>query len=152
MMSLSKALLVAVCVVVANASPISPSKVGRAAAEPSNFPLSDACGNEWKYVNFDPEDDTDKTHLQKLHDVICIGELRALSARGAYAATQRKTTDNVAYDVFFDPDDEGTSIVNEILMKIAGQSSTEGMIGEVVGTMVVDKNGWLYALQDVPMY
>ncbi|KAM5354927.1 hypothetical protein ACJ41O_001573 [Fusarium nematophilum] len=140
-MSLSKALLVACSIAAASAKPLSPSKVVRQAAgpvEPSSFPLGDECGNEWKYMNFDPENDADKAHLQKLHDVICTGELRAISAWGAQAAEDSKTSINVVYDVFFDTKDDTNSKVEDVLKKISGQSSSEGMIGEIVKTMVVD--------------
>ncbi|KAF5673866.1 hypothetical protein FHETE_3253 [Fusarium heterosporum] len=121
----------------ANATPVTPSsKVTRAA--PSSFPLGDACENEWKYLNFDPEDDTDKAHLQKLHDVICGGELRAIAIWGSQAASDTENAINVAYDVFFGTDNDTPAKVNDVLMKIAGQSSTEGKIGEIVGTMIVD--------------
>ncbi|KAK5994168.1 hypothetical protein PT974_07610 [Cladobotryum mycophilum] len=101
-MSLSKVLLVALFIAAANAKPLSPSKVVRAeAAAPSTFPLGDACGNEWKYLNFDPKNDAHKVHLQELYDVICISELRAISSWGQRplrTARQPSTTGNSCSD------------------------------------------------------
>ncbi|KAF7190834.1 hypothetical protein HII31_07993 [Pseudocercospora fuligena] len=120
----------------------SPSQVVDKRADPpapSAYPLGDACGNEWQYLNFNPDDDTDKSRLQKLHDVICKGELRALSSWGAAAAQDAKTSINEAYDLYFATENpDSRDVVYDVLMMIAGQSSTEGMIGEIVGTMIVD--------------
>lgn len=97
-MSLSKDFLVAFCLAVSNAKPLHPSRVARQEApEPSSYR---------QYLNFNPEDEVDKGRLQKLHDVVCIGELRAIAARGAYAAQLTETTTNDVYNVFFDPDIE----------------------------------------------
>ena len=74
---------------IAKAKPLpnAPTKVARqTSAEPSSYPLGDSCGNEWKYLNFNKDDATDKSRLQKLHDVICVGEMRSLSGWGADAA------------------------------------------------------------------
>lgn len=140
-MSVLKSLLVAVSIAAANANPISPSIVAR--ATPSDFPLGEPCGNEWKYLNFDPDNTAHKEHLQKLHDVICSGELRAVSARGFYAADQTATSIIEVYDVFFETGDGTPAKVSEVLKKIAGQGSDEGMIGEAVGSMIVDNTGKL---------
>lgn len=136
-MSLFKAFLFALPLAVSNAKPLYPSKVVRRDTEPSSFPLGDACGNEWQYLNFDPNNDGDKARLQKLHDVICIGELRAIAARGAYSATQ---TDNI-YKLYFDEDPEVYEGVDEVLMMIAGSTTAGSMVGDVVAGMIVDNNG-----------
>ncbi|KAI0907004.1 hypothetical protein F4823DRAFT_630785 [Ustulina deusta] len=133
------ALALSAVAVVANPLPLSrPSRVvPRDPPAPSAFPLGDACGNEWKYLNFNPEDDTDKSHLQTLHDIICSGELRAVSSWGAYSATHS----NAVYQRYFplsDDEDDFEDHVNSVLSKIAGESSTDGMIGQVVATFVVD--------------
>lgn len=145
----SSAGLLAACLLSSiHAKPLpSPSNVVDKRADPpapSAYPLGDACGNEWQYLNFNPDDDTDKGRLQKLHDVICIGELRALSSWGAKAASDAKTSINEAYDLYFATENpDSRDVVNDVLMMIAGQSSTEGMIGEIVGTMIVDNLGKL---------
>ncbi|KAI1178866.1 hypothetical protein F4777DRAFT_575520 [Nemania sp. FL0916] len=104
---------------------------------PSAFPLGDACGNEWQYLNFDPDNDNDKGHLQTLHDIICGGEMRALSSAGAGAGG----AGNLVYKRYFplsDEEDDFQGHVDSVLTKIAGQSSEEGSIGMVVGSFVVD--------------
>lgn len=90
-----------------------------------------------QYLNFDPTVEKDITQLKILHNVICIGELRALSAWGGEAAKDSKTSINEAFDLFFDSDNADD--VNSVLMRIAGQSSSEGMIGVPVGKMIVDQ-------------
>ncbi|WPB06264.1 uncharacterized protein RHO25_010921 [Cercospora beticola] len=125
---------------IANAKPVpnAPTKVARqTSAEPSSYPLGGACGNEWKYLNFNKDDATDKSRLQKLHDIICVGEMRALSAWGANAAGKG----NEVYKTFFplsDDEDDTQANVEEVLRKISGQSSAEGMVGKIVGSFVVD--------------
>lgn len=141
-MSLSKVLSLALFVAVARASPIhSPSRIlRRDPPAPSAYPLGDACGHEWQYLNFNPDDNTNRAHLQKLHDVICSGEMRAISSYG-----QASAQDVLApYKRFFpesDPEDDFQTHVKDVLGLIAGTSSTDGAIGSVVGTFVVDNLG-----------
>ncbi|KAI1747783.1 hypothetical protein F4782DRAFT_398178 [Xylaria castorea] len=137
----SKALALALSIAIVAATPLSISLASRVVRReppaPVAFPLGDACGNEWQYLNFDPENDTDKGHLQTLHDIICSGEMRALSSWGAGAAT----AGNLVYKRYFplsDDEDDFQGHVNSVLMIISGQSSTEGSIGTVVGSFVVD--------------
>ena len=81
-----------------------------------------------------------------LHDVICIGELRAVSARGAQAATDAKSSTNEVYDLFFDSIPKNIpDKTNDALMRIAGQDTAGTMVGDVVGAMIVDNNGELQA-------
>ncbi|OBS24203.1 hypothetical protein FPOA_04750 [Fusarium poae] len=137
-MSLSK-LLMAVCLAAAHAKPLSPSKVSRRQnPSPSNYPLEDACGNEWKYLNFDPNNDGDRARLELLHDVLCSGELRGISSWGAFAASERQTSENVVYDVFFDTEDDTPSKVNDVLITIAGADTVGIMAGSKVGDMIID--------------
>ncbi|KAL8919541.1 MAG: hypothetical protein Q9208_006733 [Pyrenodesmia sp. 3 TL-2023] len=139
-MSLSKVLSLALVIAVACASPVlkGPTRVvRRVPPAPSAFPLGDACDHEWQYVNFNSDDDTDRVRLQKLHDVICIGEMRAISSYG-----QRSASDLLApYRRYFaesDDEDDFQTHVKDVLGLIAGTSSTDGAIGSVVETFVVD--------------
>lgn len=113
--------------------------------EPSAFPLGDPCGNEWKYLNFNKDDDTHKSRLQKLHDVICVGKLRAVAAHGGYAAPKSTGEDDVdeVFEAFFSLEEETPEKVQDVLMRVAGEDAPGEMIGEVVGGMVVDNNGSL---------
>lgn len=140
-MLLSTSLLLALPLAAVNAKPLYPSKVIRQETpEPSEFPLDGGpCGNEWQYLNFNTENAVDRERLQKLHDVICIGELRALSARGAYAA---ELSNNV-YALFFDTEDGLPAEVEDVLMMIAGDDTAGTMVGDVVADMVIDNNGML---------
>ncbi|KAL8796259.1 MAG: hypothetical protein Q9195_001374 [Heterodermia aff. obscurata] len=139
-MSLSKVLSITVFVTAVLASPVlqSPSRIlRRKPPSPSAYPLGDACGHEWQYLNFNPSDATDKGHLQKLHDVICSGEIRALSSYGQTSAENALAP----YNRYFPPSDEEDDFeihVKDVLGLIAGTSSTDGAIGSVVGTFVVD--------------
>lgn len=142
-MSLSKILSLALVVAVARASPVfnNPSRVHRRdPPTPSSYPLGDACGHEWQYLNFNPDDDTDKGHLQTLHNVVCSGELRAISSYG-----QSSAQDVLApYKRYFpesDEEDDFQTHVKDVLGLIAGTSSTDGAIGALVGTFVVDNLG-----------
>ncbi|EME43030.1 hypothetical protein DOTSEDRAFT_72430 [Dothistroma septosporum NZE10] len=144
-MALVQALILALSVPSSRASPlsVSPSRIAARAdpPAPSTYPLDGgACGNEWQYLNFDPTSDTDQAHLLTLHNVICSGEMRAISSWGATSAQDV----NVPYKRYFpendpdDADDVTEENVYDVLIKIAGESSTDGMIGEVVGGFVID--------------
>jgi hypothetical protein len=137
-MHLSK-VLVMVCFAAAHAKPLTPSKISRRQdPSPSSYPLDDACGNEWKYLNFDPNDDGHRARLELLHDVICSGELRGISAWGAFAASGRQTSDNVVYDVFFDTEEDTPEKVHDVLITIAGTETAGSMVGPKVGDMIID--------------
>ena len=69
--------------------------------------------------------------------------MRAISSWGAGSARDA----NLPYRRYFpgndpeDDDDETEENVEAVLTKIAGQSSTEGMIGDIVGGFVIDNLG-----------
>ncbi|KAI0429121.1 hypothetical protein F5Y09DRAFT_268536 [Xylaria sp. FL1042] len=137
-MSSSKFLVMALSAISVVANPIpldQPTRVvPRSPPTPSAYPLGAACGNEWQYLNFKPNDNTDKAHLQTLHDIICSGEVRALARAGVDAATKT----NAVYKRYFpltDEEDDFEGHVISVLSRIAG---TDGMIGQVVGAFVVD--------------
>jgi len=143
-MQLSVFLSLALAVRISHSSPIikSPSRVAaRQAPEPSTYPLGEACGHEWKYLNFNPEDATDQGRLQKLHDVICSGEMRAVSAWGREAALNNAAP----YARYFPPSDEEDDTqaqTAEILLLIAGTSTADdGAVGALVETFVIDNLG-----------
>ncbi|KAI9663191.1 MAG: hypothetical protein M1821_008239 [Bathelium mastoideum] len=139
-MSSSKSLSLALVVAVAHAGPIlnNPSRVlRRDQPTPSAYPLGDACGHEWQYLNFDPTDDTDQAHLQTLHNVICSGEMRAISSYGQ-ASAQGVLAPYKRYFPESDAEDDFQTHVSDVLALIAGMSSTDGAIGNIVGTFVVD--------------
>ena len=142
-MSLSRFLSLALSVVAALASPVfnSPSRaLRRDLPSPSAYPLDSACGHEWQYLNFNPDDATDNAHLQTLHDIICGGEMRAISSYGQYSAQNAEAP----YKRYFpesDDEDDFQTHVSDVLGLIAGTSSTDGAIGTVVGTFVVDNLG-----------
>ncbi|RBR25409.1 uncharacterized protein FIESC28_01846 [Fusarium coffeatum] len=139
-MSFSKVLLVALSITAVDAKPLVPSKVARAEPpEPSPYPLGEACGNEWEYLNFDPANEADQRLLRQLHDVICTGEVRSLASRGYTAAEEAKTGTNPVFNLFFDPGEETPVVVSDVLKMIRGDdSSSASFIGAVVGEMVVD--------------
>lgn len=142
-MSFSKIFLAALSLTVANAKPLVTSKVARAdPPTPSSYPLGDACGNEWKYLNFDPANEADQGLLRRLHDVICIGEVRSLASRGYTAAEEARTGTNAVFNVFFYPGDDNPDEVSDVLRIIRGDdSSSASFIGPVVGEMIVDNKG-----------
>lgn len=143
-MPCSKVISLALFVAVARASPVlhSPSLLRRDPPAPSAYPLGDACGHEWQYLNFNPEDDTDKAHLQKLHDVICSGEMRAISSYG-HVSAQDVLAPYKRYFPESDEEDDFQTHVKDVLGLIAGTSSTDGAIGTVIGSFVVDNHGEL---------
>lgn len=140
-MSMPKALALALLAATAIANPLRPSRVQRRdPPAPSSYPLADACGHEWQYLNFDTGNANDVAHLQTLHDIICSGEMRAISSYGSNSAA----TGNRVYQRYFalsDDEDDSQGNVESALNLIAGTSSTDGSIGEVVGTFVVDNLG-----------
>ncbi|KAI4166941.1 MAG: hypothetical protein LQ343_007613 [Gyalolechia ehrenbergii] len=119
-MPCSKVISLALFVAVARASPVlhSPSLLRRDPPAPSAYPLGDACGHEWQYLNFNPEDDTDKAHLQKLHDVICSGEMRAISSYG-HVSAQDVLAPYKRYFPESDEEDDFQTHVKDVLGLIA---------------------------------
>lgn len=85
-MVLHKALSIALFVALSCASPLpkEPTKVlPRALPTPSDYPFDDgSCEQEWKYLNFNKNDDTDKAHLEKLHWVISYRQIRSVLKSG----------------------------------------------------------------------
>lgn len=145
-MSWSKILSLALVVAVAHASPVfdNPTRVlRRDPPAPSAYPLGDACEHEWQYLNFKADDDTDKGRLQKLHDVICSGEMRAISSYGQISA-QDVLAPYKRYFPESDEEDDFQTHVKDVLGLIAGTSSTDGAIGTIVGTFVIDNLGELH--------
>ncbi|KAF8146948.1 hypothetical protein K438DRAFT_1868330 [Mycena galopus ATCC 62051] len=139
-MTLPTIVLLALVGALANAKPLlnAPSRVARQdPPAPSAYPLDTPCGHEWQYLNFNPDDDTDKGHLETLHNVICSGEMRALSSNGQASATDG----NAIYQRYFplsDDEDDTQGKVSSVLALIAGTSSTDGSVGAVVAGMIVD--------------
>ncbi|ERF76598.1 hypothetical protein EPUS_09184 [Endocarpon pusillum Z07020] len=139
-MSLSKVLSLALILAVARASPVlnNPSPVlRRDPPAPSTYPLGEACDHEWQYLNFNPDDDTDKAHLELLHYVICSREIRMMSILGQISAKDVLAP----YKRYFpesDEEDDFQTHVKDVLGLIAGTSSPDELIGTVVGTFVVD--------------
>ena len=145
-MSLSKVLSLALIVAVARASPVikNPSRVlRRDPPTPSTYPLDDACGHEWQYLNSNPEDDTDKAHLQTLHNVVCSDEMRAISRYGQISAQDALAPYN-RYFQESDEEDDFQTHIQDVLGLIVGTNSTDGAIGTVVGTFVVNYLGELH--------
>lgn len=143
-MSLSKVLFIALLVTGSHANAVldSPSRVlPRDPPTPSAYPLGEPCVPEWQYLNFNPNDAKDKAHLEKLHDVICSGELRAVLSHGELAAK-----DVLAPYIRYFPsgDEEDTfysSFVESVLHLISEGEVGDGVIGTIVGTLVVDNFG-----------
>ena len=139
-MSLIKAFTLLVSIAAVNATPLpdTPSRVVRRdAPSPSTYPLGDACGNEWQYVNFDPENDSDKSHLGTLHNLICSGEVRAYIGWGIDSADNG----NEVYKDFFADDDETKANVASVLKLLQGDDIPGTYAGDVVGKMVIDNLG-----------
>ncbi|GKU07301.1 hypothetical protein FLAG1_07520 [Fusarium langsethiae] len=137
-MSLSRVLII-VCLAAVHAKPLTPSKIShRQDPSPSSYPLEKACGNEWKYLNFDPNNEGHRARLELLHDVICSGELRGISSWGSFAASERQTSENMVYDDFFDTEDETPEKVQDVLITIAGEQTEGSRVGPKVGDMIVD--------------
>lgn len=113
---------------------------------PSIYPLGEPCVPEWQYLNFNPKDANHKAHLEKLHDVICSGELRAVLSYG-----ELSVKDGLApYKRYFPLSDEEKDFqeesdyqtnVKDVLHLISEEDVGDGIIGTVVGTFVVDNFG-----------
>jgi hypothetical protein len=146
-MSLSKTASLALLVALACASPLpkAPTRIiPRELPKPSAYPGKEgACEHEWQYLNFNPDDIDDKQRLEKLHHTICSGEMRALTSYGSGAASdlspsyKRFFPENTAennYDVL-------QGHVVKVFDLITGTSSSDGAIGSIVGSFVVDNLG-----------
>jgi len=123
-----------------------PSKVVRQEPPvPSTYPLGDPCGNEWQYVNFDPANAADMSHLSTLHNRICSSQLRAYIGWGIDSANKG----NKVYQDFLLDDDESKGIVASVLGLLQGPNEAGKLIGDVVRAMVIDNLVWSrYDLRD----
>lgn len=146
-MSLSKTVSLALVVALACATPLpkAPTRIlPRELPKPSAYPGKEgACAHEWQYLNFNPDDIDDKQRLEKLHHTICSGEMRALSSYGSGAASDL----SASYKRFFPQNDEVDNYdylkdhVVKVLDLITGTSSSDGAIGSIVESFVVDNLG-----------
>lgn len=101
------------------------------------YSLDDACNHEWQYLNFNLNNNIDRIHLQKLHDVICSDEMHAIFSYDQ-VLTQNVLT---LYKQFFsksDLEDDFQTHVKDILDLIAKMSSMNEMIESIVETFVVN--------------
>lgn len=148
-MSLSKIVPLALVVALACATPLpkAPTRIlPRELPTPSAYPGKEgACAHEWKYLNFNPDDIDDKQRLEKLHHTICSGEMRALTSYGKGAASDV----SASYKRFFPQNGEGEDEnydylkdhVVKVLGLLMGTDSTDGAIGSIVESFVVDNLG-----------
>ena len=146
-MPLSKTVSLALVVALTCATPLpkAPTRIlPRELPTPSDYPGKEgACEHEWKYLNFDKDDSTDQKRLEKLHHTICSGEMRALTSYGSRAAERLLAP----YKRFFPLTDEVENYddlqdnVVEVLELIMGTSSSDGAIGSIVESFVVDNLG-----------
>lgn len=132
-MFLSKVLPLALIVAVSHADVIRNSQsptLRHDPPTPSTYPLNEPCVPEWQYLNFNPDDANDKTRLEKLHHVLCSGELRAvwnyrkLSARDLL----------IPYKHYFPSSEEVYDFFQTPIQEIEA----------LVGTFVVDNFGRFY--------
>ncbi|KAG9186105.1 hypothetical protein G6011_02661 [Alternaria panax] len=90
-MTLTKVFSLApIAVAMVHANPISSTPTRLTARvdppKPSAYPLDNPYTNEWQYLNFNPNDATDKAHLEQLHHILCIGEMIVITSYGAGSA------------------------------------------------------------------
>ena len=135
-MFLSKLLLsLALTVAVSHADPILNSQspiLRQDPPTPSTYPLNEPCVPEWQYLNFNPDDANDKIRLEKLHNVLCIGELRAVLNEKKLSARKDALT---PYRRYFPAPEEFNNFFQTRIQEI----------GASVGTLVVDNfGGFLY--------
>ncbi|KAL9628561.1 MAG: hypothetical protein Q9204_005812 [Flavoplaca sp. TL-2023a] len=99
----------------------------RAPSAPSPYPLGAACGNEWQYLNFNP--DNKKTELIFKSFTIAF-------ARGRYV--QYLVTAGVRLES--DDEDDVQTHVSDVLALTAGTDADNPNeeVGTIVGTFVVD--------------
>ena len=102
---------------------------------PSPYPLGDPHPNEWQYLNFDPNNDNDKTHLAQLHDVIGF-DLNELLASSEDAVSKI----NNIYLRYFPPSDVEDDFQGHVA-SVYEQLGTNGGASPLVATFIVDNNG-----------
>jgi hypothetical protein len=146
-MSLSKTVSLALVMALTCATPLPTRILPRELPTPSEYPGKEgACQHEWKYLNFDKDDSTDQKRLEKLHHTICSGEMRALTSYG-HGAAERLLAPYKRFFPLTDPDDEEENYddlqnhVVKVLELIMGTSSSDGAIGSIVESFVVDNLG-----------
>ena len=115
-----------------------PSKVRRDdPPAPSDYPLDEPCGGEWKYLNFDPKNSNDKTHLLQLHTAICTDMDGILE--GALDAVSHANKNYLRYFPPKDDDDDYPSQITDVLNKLYSTSS--GGIAPLIESFTIDNKG-----------
>jgi len=144
-MLFSKILPLGLVVAITSASPIvnKPTRLTRRdLPQPSSYPLAEPCKHEWKYLNFDPENETDKARLEQLHGLMCSGEIRGLASNGKYAAENISPS----YKRFFpvtDDEDDWSDVQESVtaVLKLLRPEWSGDPVGEITETFIVDNVG-----------
>ncbi|KAL1794237.1 hypothetical protein ACET3X_007658 [Alternaria dauci] len=153
--------LALIAVTIVHANPILSTPTRLAARDdppkPSAYPLGDPCTNEWQYLNFNPDDPTDKAHLEQMHHILCIGEMLALTSYGSGSAERalkpylRYFGPNEDSDDPDDPDEyKYQEHVKSVLDMISGNGENNVKLGEIVGTFVVDNKDFGVDIPNAP--
>lgn len=120
---------------VVRANPL-PSKVRRDDPEPSSYPIGTECPREWKYVNFDPNSDVDKSRLEKIHEVVC-GYDAALLVISAIDSIEKR---DKSYKRYFSNEDGDSDLVLSVFRQLYPENSGTNL-GDLVSTFVIDNKG-----------
>ncbi|KAI4594328.1 hypothetical protein KJ359_008351 [Pestalotiopsis sp. 9143b] len=118
---------------------IQSTKILAARASPSSYPGGDgdACTNEFKYLNFDSSDGTQKSHAQAAHRAFCIGWLD-LTVSGAQNVDD---TDRAVFQRFFKDTDNSKTKVGQVYSALVNKTSFVAQ--PIIADMILDNNDFL---------
>lgn len=118
---------------------IQSTKILAARASPSSYPGGDgdACTNEFKYLNFDVSNDTQKGRVQAVHSAFCIGWSR-LTVSGSHNV---EDTDRVIFQRFFDDTEDSKTKVGQVYAALVNKTSSAAQ--PIIADMILDNNDFL---------
>ncbi|KAF7521258.1 hypothetical protein G7054_g12503 [Neopestalotiopsis clavispora] len=113
-----------------------PARVVVRQTEPSSYPGGDGdpCTNEFKYLNFDVNDDTQLSRVKAIHQAACTG-LPQLLVLGYENLDDEDTT---VFARFFSNDADTNDDVGQVYSALVDTSN--GEFTSIVGDMIIDNN------------
>ncbi|KAK6214332.1 hypothetical protein LQW54_004559 [Pestalotiopsis sp. IQ-011] len=120
---------------------IQSTKILAARASPSSYPGGDgdACTNEFKYLNFDVSDETQKGHAQAAHRAFCIGWLD-LTVSGAQNVDD---TDRAVFQRFFEDTENSKTKIGQVYSALVNKTSCVAQ--PIIANMILDNIDFLDA-------
>ncbi|KAI1337772.1 hypothetical protein F5Y15DRAFT_143634 [Xylariaceae sp. FL0016] len=107
--------------------------------DPSSYPGGDSpeCTNEFKYLNFDVNDETQLTHVRSAHEAFCTGWSQLL----VFGSENIDDDDTTIFARFFDNTPDTKDEVGQVYSALVDTSNGEAQ--SIVADMILDNTDFL---------